>query len=300
MAIAMMIAKRKTASDVIFEIVNILLLLLCCVIVIYPIYYMLIVSLSDGYAVIRGEVKLLPVGLNFTSYQAVLANPDIPRSYWNTVVYTTVGTLIAVTMTACCAYPLSRKKFFGRNLFTFMIIFTMFFDAGMISNFMVIDSLKLLNTIWAIVLPGAISAWNMVLMRTFFQQLPEELYESAYLDGANDLIVFIKVVIPLSIPTIATMILFYAVGHWNSWFSALIYLDDKAFYPVQLIMRNIVLSGETTAMSSSASALTGDMGMITTNIKYAVVFITMLPILCVYPFVQKHFVKGVMVGALKG
>lgn len=296
----MMIAKRKTASDVIFEIVNILFLLLCCIIVIYPIYYMLIVSLSDGYAVIRGEVKLLPVGLNFTSYQAVLANPDIPRSYWNTVVYTTVGTLIAVAMTACCAYPLSRKKFFGRNLFTFMIIFTMFFDAGMISNFMVIDSLKLLNTIWAIVLPGAISAWNMVLMRTFFQQLPEELYESAYLDGANDLIVFTKVVIPLSIPTIATMVLFYAVAHWNSWFSALIYLDDKAFYPVQLIMRNIVLSGETTAMSSSASALTGDMGMITTNIKYAVVFITMLPILCVYPFVQKHFVKGVMVGALKG
>lgn len=158
----------------------------------------------------------------------------------------------------------------------------------------------MLNTIWAIVLPGAINAWYMVIMRTFFQQLPEELFESAYLDGANDLIIFTRIVLPLSVPTIATMILFYAVGHWNGWLSALLYLNDKVKYPVQLIMRNIVLSGETTSMSSSASSMTGDLGSIATNIKYAVVYITMLPILCVYPFVQKHFVKGVMVGALKG
>ncbi len=295
-----MIAKRKTTSDVMFEIINIAILLILCIIVIYPIYYMLIISLSDGYAVMRGEVDLLPVGINLTSYLAVLQNPDIPRSYLNTIIYTVVGTLIAVSMSALCAYPLSRKKFYGRNVFTFMIIFTMFFDAGMISNFMVVDNLHLLNTIWAIVLPGAINAWYMVIMRTFFQQLPEEIFESAYLDGANDLIIFTKIVLPLSVPTIATMILFYAVGYWNGWFSALIYLDDKVKYPVQLIMRNIVLSGETTSMSSSASSMTGDLGAIATNIKYAVVFITMLPILCVYPFVQKHFVKGVMVGALKG
>ena len=295
-----MIAKRKTTSDVMFEIINIAILLILCIIVIYPIYYMLIISLSDGYAVMRGEVDLLPVGINLTSYLAVLQNPDIPRSYLNTIVYTFVGTLIAVSMSALCAYPLSRKKFYGRNVFTFMSIFTMFFDAGMISNFMVVDNLHLLNTIWAIVLPGAINAWYMVIMRTFFQQLPEEIFESAYLDGANDLIIFTKIVLPLSVPTIATMILFYAVGYWNGWFSALIYLDDKVKYPVQLIMRNIVLSGETTSMSSSTSSMTGDLGAIATNIKYAVVFITMLPILCVYPFVQKHFVKGVMVGALKG
>ncbi len=295
-----MIAKRKTTSDVMFEIINIAILLILCIIVIYPIYYMLIISLSDGYAVMRGEVDLLPVGINLTSYLAVLQNPDIPRSYLNTIIYTVVGTLIAVSMSALCAYPLSRKKFYGRNVFTFMIIFTMFFDAGMISNFMVVDNLHLLNTIWAIVLPGAINAWYMVIMRTFFQQLPEEIFESAYLDGANDLIIFTKIVLPLSVPTIATMILFYAVGYWNGWFSALIYLDDKVKYPVQLIMRNIVLSGETTSMTSSASSMTGDLGAIATNIKYAVVFITMLPILCVYPFVQKHFVKGVMVGALKG
>lgn len=292
--------KRRSVSDIIFLTINYVLLIVCCIIVLYPIYYMFIISISDGYAVLRGEVKLLPVGINFSSYKAVLESPDIPRSYLNTVIYTVVGTFINVAMTAMCAYPLSRKKFYGRNVFAFMIIFTMFFDAGMIANFMVVDQLHLTNKIWAIVLPGAINAWYMVIMRTFFQQIPEEIYESAHLDGAGDFVIFGKIVLPLSVPTIMTMVLFYAVGHWNSWFSALIYLDDKAKYPVQLIMRNIVLSGETSALSSSAAAMSQDAGIIATNVKYAVVFVTMLPILLVYPFIQKYFVKGIMVGALKG
>lgn len=291
--------KRKTAGDIVFTVCNYLLLILCCLLVIYPIYYMFIISISDGYAVLRGEVKWFPVGVDLAAYKAVLSSPDIPHAYWNTVVYTLLGTFINVSMTALCAYPLSRKKFFGRNVFSFMIIFTMFFDAGMIANFMVVSSLHLYNTIWAIVLPGAINAWYMVIMRTFFQQLPEELYESAYLDGAGDFVVFTRIALPLSVPTIMTMVLFYAVGHWNSWFNALIYLDDKVKYPVQLIMRNIVLSGETAALSSAAS-VAGDVGIIATNIKYAVVFVTMLPILLVYPFIQKYFVKGILVGALKG
>lgn len=292
--------KRRSVSDIIFLMINYALLIVCCIIVLYPIYYMFIISISDGYAVLRGEVKFLPVGINFSSYKAVLESPDIPRSYLNTVIYTVVGTFINVAMTAMCAYPLSRKKFYGRNVFAFMIIFTMFFDAGMIANFMVVDQLHLTNKIWAIVLPGAINAWYMVIMRTFFQQIPEEIYESAHLDGAGDFVIFGKIVLPLSVPTIMTMVLFYAVGHWNSWFNALIYLDDKAKYPVQLIMRNIVLSGETSALSSSASAMSQDAGIIATNVKYAVVFVTMLPILLVYPFIQKYFVKGIMVGALKG
>lgn len=292
--------KRRSVSDIIFLTINYALLIVCCIIVLYPIYYMFIISISDGYAVLRGEVKLLPVGINFSSYKAVLESPDIPRSYLNTVIYTVVGTFINVAMTAMCAYPLSRKKFYGRNVFAFMIIFTMFFDAGMIANFMVVDQLHLTNKIWAIVLPGAINAWYMVIMRTFFQQIPEEIYESAHLDGAGDFVIFGKIVLPLSVPTIMTMVLFYAVGHWNSWFNALIYLDDKAKYPVQLIMRNIVLSGETSALSSSAAAMSQDAGIIATNVKYAVVFVTMLPILLVYPFIQKYFVKGIMVGALKG
>ena len=292
--------KRRSVSDIIFLTINYVLLIVCCIIVLYPIYYMFIISISDGYAVLRGEVKLLPVGINFSSYKAVLESPDIPRSYLNTVIYTVVGTFINVAMTAMCAYPLSRKKFYGRNVFAFMIIFTMFFDAGMIANFMVVDQLHLTNKIWAIVLPGAINAWYMVIMRTFFQQIPEEIYESAHLDGAGDFVIFGKIVLPLSVPTIMTMVLFYAVGHWNSWFNALIYLDDKAKYPVQLIMRNIVLSGETSALSSSAAAMSQDAGIIATNVKYAVVFVTMLPILLVYPFIQKYFVKGIMIGSVKG
>lgn len=300
MACVKSVKKRHSTADIIFLAINYTLLIVCCLIVLYPIYYMFIISISDGYAVLRGEVKLLPVGINFSSYKAVLESPDIPRSYLNTVIYTTVGTFINVAMTAMCAYPLSRKKFFGRNVFAFMIIFTMFFDAGMIANFMVVDQLNLTNKIWAIVLPGAINAWYMVIMRTFFQQIPEEIYESAHLDGAGDFVIFGKIVLPLSVPTIMTMVLFYAVGHWNSWFNALIYLDDKAKYPVQLIMRNIVLSGETAALSSSAASMSQDVGIIATNVKYAVVFVTMLPILLVYPFIQKYFVKGIMVGALKG
>lgn len=294
------VKKRHSTADIIFLAINYILLIACCIIVLYPIYYMFIISISDGYAVLRGEVKFFPVGINFSSYKAVLESPDIPRSYLNTVIYTVVGTFINVAMTAMCAYPLSRKKFFGRNVFAFMIIFTMFFDAGMIANFMVVDQLNLTNRIWAIVLPGAINAWYMVIMRTFFQQIPEEIYESAHLDGAGDFVIFGRIVLPLSVPTIMTMVLFYAVGHWNSWFNALIYLDDKAKYPVQLIMRNIVLSGETAALSSSAASMSQDVGIIATNVKYAVVFVTMLPILLVYPFIQKYFVKGIMVGALKG
>ncbi|MFR2795183.1 MAG: carbohydrate ABC transporter permease [Eisenbergiella sp.] len=300
MASVKSVKKRRSTADIIFLTINYVLLIICCIIVLYPIYYMFIISISDGYAVLRGEVKFFPVGINFSSYKAVLESPDIPKSYLNTVIYTVVGTFINVAMTAMCAYPLSRKKFFGRNVFAFMIIFTMFFDAGMIANFMVVDQLNLTNKIWAIVLPGAINAWYMVIMRTFFQQIPEEIYESAHLDGAGDFVIFGKIVLPLSVPTIMTMVLFYAVGHWNSWFNALIYLDDKAKYPVQLIMRNIVLSGETAALSSSAASMSQDVGIVATNVKYAVVFVTMLPILLVYPFIQKYFVKGIMVGALKG
>ena len=290
--------KRRTDSDRFFEVINLSLLLLVCLIIVYPIYHLLIVSISDGYAVIRGEVGLLPVGINFTAYRAVLQNPAIPRAYMNTVLYTTVGTAINLIFTTLCAYPLSRKWFYGRNVFTFLIIFTMFFDAGIISNFMVVRSLGLLDTMWAIVLPPAISSWNMIIMRTFFQtQIPDELHESAHLDGAREFTIFLKIVLPLSKPVLATMALFYAVGHWNSWFSALVYLSRSEMFPMQLIMRNIVLSGDTTAMAATVAA---DMGIIATNIRYAVVFITMAPILLVYPFVQRYFVKGIMIGSLKG
>lgn len=290
--------KKVSPGDRIFGIVVTLVVLAMCIMVLYPIYYMFIVSISDGNAVLRGDITVLPHGINFGAYKAVLTNEYVPRAYLNTILYTVIGTFIAVAMTALCAYPLSRKEFYGRGLFTGIVVFTMFFDAGIISNYMVVRSTGIMNTMWAIVLPGSINVWYMIIMRTFFADIPEELFESAKLDGANDLTIFAKMVLPLSKAVLATMVLFYAVGFWNQWLQPLIYLDDRKKFPMQLILRNIVL-GADAALSKSMSAAT-DMATMGLNIKYAVIFVTILPILVIYPFVQKYFVKGVMVGSVKG
>ena len=265
--------------------------------IIYPLYYILIVSISDGYAVMRGEVSFLPIGMNLQTYKVILQNPMIINSYTNTFLYTAVGTAVAVGLTALCAYPLSRGKMYAKTLFTTLIIFTMFFEGGIIPLYLLIDGLGILNSMWAIVLPPAINVFYMIIMRTFFQQIPNEIHESAYMDGANDLVVFIRMIVPLSMPVFATMMLFYSVWHWNSFFPALIYLNESSKYPVQIVMRNIVVAGEMSGME-----LSGDQSRLSnigTNIKYAVIIITMLPILCVYPFIQKYFVKGMLLGSLK-
>ena len=289
---------KPSKGDRIFSGIVLTILVIFCFLVLYPLYYMFIVSISDGNAVMRGEVSLYPVGINWDTYKFILSDSYIPQAYKNTIIYTVSGVLVNVIMTALCAYPLARKKFYGRRFFTLMIIFTMFFDAGMVSNYMLVNSLGIHNTIWAIILPGAINVWYMIIMRTFFSNIPEELYESAYIDGANDLTIFVKIALPLSKAVLATMILFYAVSHWNSFFPELIYLDDRAKFPMQLILRNIVLGSD--AGASAATSVAADGAILGLNIKYAVVFITVLPILVVYPFVQKYFVKGAMVGSVKG
>ena len=271
--------KKVSPGDRIFGIVVTLVVLAMCIMVLYPIYYMFIVSISDGNAVLRGDITVLPQGINFGAYKAVLTNEYVPRAYLNTILYTVIGTFIAVAMTALCAYPLSRKEFYGRGLFTGIVVFTMFFDAGIISNYMVVRSTGIMNTMWAIVLPGSINVWYMIIMRTFFADIPEELFESAKLDGANDLTIFAKMVLPLSKAVLATMVLFYAVGFWNQWLQPLIYLDDRKKFPMQLILRNIVL-GADAALSKSMSAAT-DMATMGLNIKYAVIFVTILPILVI-------------------
>ena len=291
-----MVAKRESPSDHVFSLVRTIILVIFCLLILYPIYYMFIVSISDGFSVLRGEVTLYPIGINLDAYKTILSDEYIPRSYLNTIIYTVLGTLISVVMTALCAYPLSRRNCYGRGAMAMFVVFTMFFDAGMVSNLMVVNSLKIGNTLWAIVLPGAINVWYMVIMRTFFDSIPVEIFESAYIDGANELTIFVRMVLPLSKSIIATMILFYAVGQWNSFFPALIYLNDRELFPMQLVLRNIVL-GSDSAGSQSISTDTAVMGQ---NIKYAVIFITVLPILIVYPFAQKYFVKGIMVGAVKG
>lgn len=285
---------RLSLGDRIFGLVNGFFLVVLLLLILLPLVHMLAVSVSDANLVLRGEITFIPSGINFKCYEALLGGSEIPRAYYNTIRYTFFGVLIDVAMTALCAYPLSRPNFYGRKFFNFFVVFTMLFNVGIVANFMIVFQLGLKNTIWAILLPTAINVYYMVIMRTFFQNIPEEIYQSAYVDGASDLRIFGQIILPISSPVIATMFLFYAVSHWNAYMPALLYLDHKDLYPVQLILRNIVISG---TVSDNA---TTDTAFMTQGIKYAAIFVTIAPILCVYPFVQKYFTKGIMVGSLKG
>lgn len=281
----------------IFDFCNVLFMLCLAFITLYPMYNIFIVSISSAEHIYAGTVNFLPKGINFDAYRMVFKNDSIWRSFGNSILYTTVGTAINVVCSAMCAYPLSRKDFYGRGFFTLFVAVTMFISGGMIPSYLVVNQLRLINTMWAIVLPGAISTYNMIIMRTFFQNLPVSLQESAYLDGANDITILFKVVLPLSMPIIATMTLFYAVGHWNSYFNAMIYLNSKSKFPLQVLLREIVVAGN---MADESADLTSNINIIAINFKYAVIVITVVPILIVYPFLQKHFTKGVMIGAIKG
>ena len=281
----------------IFDWCNVVFMLLLAFIMLYPMYNILVVSISSAEYIYRGEVNFIPKGINFDAYKMVFENESIWVSFKNSVVYTVVGTAINVVCSAMCAYPLSRKDFYGRGFFTFFVALTMFISGGMIPSYLVVNQLRLINTIWAIVLPGAISTYNMIIMRTFFQNIPSSLTESAYLDGANDIQILFKVILPLSMPIIATMTLFYAVGHWNSYFQAMIYLNSKSKFPLQVLLREIIVAGN---MAEESADLSANMQIIAINFKYAVIIITIVPILVVYPFLQKYFTKGVMIGAIKG
>lgn len=270
-----------------------------CVVMLYPFLFVLAASLSSSSHVARGMVGIIPRGFNLLAYKEVFSYRYIWTGYRNTILYTTCGTVVNLVMTICGAYPLSRKQFYGRGVFTFFIAVTMFFGGGLIPTYLVIRSYKLLNTFWVMIIPGAISTWNMIIMRTFFQNLPTELEEAATIDGCSDAGVLVKIVLPLSTASIMTIGMFYAVGHWNSWFSAFIYLRDYDRYPLQLFLRLIVLLNQTNDIATTT--VTENLNkLIADTIKYAVIIVAVVPILCVYPFVQKYFVKGVMVGSIKG
>lgn len=285
---------RLSTGDRIFGVANAAILLIFCALVLFPLWHMLVVSISGGNYVISGDVVLIPKGITMTSYKALLSDNQIPNAYLNTIKYTFFGTLVNLVMTSLCAFPLARPHFYGKTFFNFFVVFTMLFNVGFLANFMVVFSLGLKNTIWAIILPGAISVYNMVIMRTFFQGIPEEMYEAAKIDGANDMQIFLQMALPLSKPVIATLLLFYAVGHWNAFMPGLLYFDNKKDFPMQMILRNIVIG------SDMANSETQDVTLIGLSLKYAAIFITIAPILCVYPFVQKFFTKGIMLGSLKG
>jgi putative aldouronate transport system permease protein len=292
---------NQSRSDRIVEWTIVCLLGLVLVIVMYPLIYVFSASLSDPLAILKGEVRLLPKGFNLDAYKKVFQNQNIIRGYLNTFIYTLTGTAINVVMTTLAAYPLSRKDFYGRNVFNVLIVFTMFFSGGMVPMYILVSNLNLLNTIWAVVLPGAISVWNMMIMRTYFQSnISLEIQEAAAMDGCSNIGILSRIVLPLSAPILAVMILFYAVGHWNAFYNALMYLSDRSKFPLQVILREILIQNR---MDEMASVLDEDKIQYMMNVealKYAVVIVANIPVFILYPFLQKYFVKGVMIGALKG
>ncbi|WP_346434172.1 carbohydrate ABC transporter permease [Nonomuraea composti] len=281
----------------VFQWFNGVILTLVVVVTLYPFVNILARSFSSQTAISSGEVNLIPKGFNLTTYKIVASDPMFWTNYRNTVVYTVVATFIAMVMTTCYAYVLSKKHLKGRKVLVGVAVFTMFFSGGLIPNYVLITGLGLKNSIWAIVLPNAISVFNLLVMKAFFESLPQDLEEAAAIDGLNTYGILWKIVLPLSKAVIATMILFYAVSFWNSWFAAFLYMDRSELFPVTVYLRNLI-AGATGADSFGAAA--AEVTQVGANIQAVTIVLTVLPILVVYPFVQRYFVSGVMLGAVKG
>lgn len=293
--------KYLSLSDKIFYIVTGILLTLIFIAVLYPCIFVLSASFSSGSAVQSGKVFLLPVDFNLNGYKAVLKTPDVWIGFRNSLFYTVSSTVISVVMTMTAAYCLSRKDVPGSNFIMLLFTFTMFFSGGLIPNYLLMRSLGFLNTAWAIIIPGAISAYNLIVARTFIRNsIPEELLEAATIDGCSDINYFVKILIPLSKSIIAVLVLFYGVAQWNSYFNPMIYLNEESLYPLTIFLKEILLSSQidpATLSDPESAALLIDMANI---IKYALIVVSMVPVMLIYPFVQKYFVKGVMIGSVKG
>ncbi|WP_245589946.1 carbohydrate ABC transporter permease [Caldanaerobius polysaccharolyticus] len=282
----------------VFQVVNVLVMLLVVVVTLYPFLYLVAESLSSEKFVYAGQVTLLPKGFTLRTYQVLTREIYFWLGYKNTIIYTIIGTFVSLFLSTILAYPLSKKRLKGRGIILGFIVFTMFFSGGLIPTYLLVNALGMRNTIWAVVLPGAISTYNVIIMKTFFEGIPAELEEAAAVDGMDTYGILIHIVLPLSMPIMATMALFYAVGMWNSWFGPFIYLDKKELFPVSLYLRNVIAGAQQTAVSSGSDV--NDITQIAATVKAASMVLTALPILCVYPFLQKYFVKGVMIGSLKG
>jgi putative aldouronate transport system permease protein len=287
-----------TLGERIGDILIKLLLLFLIFITLYPFYYVAVASLSDPSLLVKSRGFLLkPVGFSTGAYRMVFQDAIFRLGFLNTTFYVVVGTSLNLVMTCLGAYALSRPNLYGKTLIMFFIAFTMFFSGGLIPRYLLVRNLGLLNTRWALILPVAINTWNMIIMRTGFESLPESLSEAAKIDGADDLTILTRVYIPLQMPVIAVIILFYAVQHWNSYFDAMIFLRTRDLYPLQLILREILIASSTDTMMAG---IVMDREPIGETIKYAAIIVSTIPILLVYPFLQKYFVKGVLIGAIKG
>ncbi|KIL39482.1 sugar ABC transporter permease [Gordoniibacillus kamchatkensis] len=290
---------QRNADEKIFDAVVNIWAALIVVVVLYPLIFIVSASFSDPALVLNGEVILLPKHITLDAYKNVFQNGQIWHSYGNTILYTVVGTLINLLMTTLAAYPLSRPDLPGRKGLMFFITLTMFFSGGIIPSYLLVKQLGMVDTMWALVIPGAIGTYNLIVMRTYFQtSIPWEIQEAAHIDGCSNWKLLSHVILPLSKPIMAVMVLFYAVGHWNSFFNALIYIRSKDLYPLQLVMREMLLISQADSFDSSTGM--ANKVLLAESIKYVVIIISSLPVLVMYPFVQKHFVKGVMIGSLKG
>lgn len=292
--------KNALRSDLAFDVIVNLLGLCIVLIVLIPLIFVLAASFSDPDLVIKGKVLLLPKGFTTKAYTMVFENEDIWRGFRNSCLYTIAGTLISVILTILAAYPLSRKELPGRNLFMMLILFTMYFSGGMIPTYLLVKDLGMYNTVWSLLIPAAISTYNLIVAKTFFENsIPGELYESARLDGCGNIAMLYRIVLPLSKAILAVLVLYYAVGIWNAYFDALIYVRDTSLHPLQIVLRNILLLGQTEQMGTNDVGMADKIKM-AEAVKYSAIVVSSIPMLLIYPFVQKYFVKGVMIGAVKG
>ncbi|MEK3724537.1 carbohydrate ABC transporter permease [Paenibacillus sp. FSL H8-0034] len=284
--------KRKGLGFKLFDIVNTLIMVVVIMIMLYPMVFVFAASISDNAMVASGQVLLWPKGINFAAYEKIIVDENLWISYWNTIRYTVVQTVLTLIATSAMAYPLAKRWLIGRKWILILAAFTLVFNGGLIPTFLLVKQLNMLDTIWAIVLPSLISTWHLFIMRTFFEGLPEEIEDAAIMDGCGSMQVLLRVVVPLSLPVMMTIGLFTAVNQWNAFFDALLYLNNGKMHPLQIMLRSVLIAGNNPQGEGDQSYIE--------SLKYALIVIATLPILCVYPFIQKYFVQGSMIGGVKG
>lgn len=292
---------KRSREDVIFDTISTIVLCLVFLIVAYPLFFVVIASVSDPYKVLNGEVMLFPKGFNVDSYKRIFAEKSIWTGYFNTILYTVCGTTLNVVLTMTIAYPLSRKYFSGRKVITVILLITMYFSGGMIPTYLLVKNLGMRDTFWVMIFLGAVSAYNVIIARTFLESnIAQELEEAASIDGCSRIRFFFSMVLPLSKAIIAVLVLYYAVAHWNDYMRGLIYLNTAEKYPLQLVIRSILIQTQMIAADSVDVAELDARMKLAEAMKYGVIIVSSLPTLVLYPFVQKYFVKGVMIGSVKG
>lgn len=293
--------KNSSTGDKVFVILVYVLLSAVMLIVLYPLIYIVSASFSDPQAVVSGKVMLWPVDVTLRGYKAVFRNPKILTGFMNSFIYMGVGTVVNLIMTMLCAYPLSRKEFTARNKIAALFVFTMYFSGGLMPTYMIVNKLGLINTRWAMIIPSAMSTYNMIIARTYMvNSIPDELYEAAQIDGCSPFKYLLKVVVPLCKPILAVLTLYYGIAKWNNYFDAMLYINDASLQPLTIVLREILIQNQIDpTMLTDASAIAKLQGM-TELLKYAVIVVASVPVLAIYPFVQKYFVKGVTIGAVKG